>query len=307
MSAKIKITFPKKIANLMHTIRMKGNYAIHENKGVSSEALEQLKYSHFISFWFFALNNGDKDLFKPFETPITKEEELEKLKKEQENTIIKLKQKLEENEKLLKEKPKSEADVIDFKKRSLAIAEYKQIELNEKQTRKILIDEKLKKQGWKIIKFSDKLDLTILDKIAVAELPTKEGFADYALFIKGKLLGFVEAKKIKIGAQNVIEQAKRYSKDAIQQTGNWRSYKVPFLYSTNGEKIFFLDIKDERNISRELAEFHTPEALNEFFNRENIDYYGWFHKNQVDDYFNAPKQLFPFQKKAITSVEKWYN
>jgi|GEM_PF-86445 len=294
---------PEKIANLLHTIRIKGNYAVHENKGSSSDALEILKYAHFISFWFFALNNGNKELFKPFQDPISKEEELELLKKEQDKTILELKQKLAENEKLLKEKPKSEADVINFKKRSQEIAQYKQISLNEKQTRKILIDVKLKKIGWNIINYSEKLDLTSLNNTAVAELPTKEGFADYALFIKGKLIGFVEAKKIRVGAQNVIEQAKRYSKDAIQQTGNWRGYKIPFLYSTNGEKLFFLDVRDERNISRELSEFHSPEALNEFFNRENIDYHNWFKQNQIDNYFTSHKQLYPFQKLAITSTE----
>ena len=295
---------PEKIANLLHTIRMKGNYAIHENKGTSQEALELLKYAHYISFWFFALNNGDNSLFKPFITPITKEEELEQLKKEQENTILELKKKLAENEKILKERPKTAADIIDFKKRSQEISQYKQIALNEKQTRKILIDVKLKKQGWDIVDYNDTLDFTALNNIAMTELPTKEGFADYALFIKGKLIGFVEAKKIKVGAQNVIEQAKRYSKDSVQETGNWRGYKVPFLYSTNGEKIFFLDVRDEKNISREISEFHTPDALDEFCQRENIDFARWFKVNPIETHFdNCSRQPFPFQKKAISAIE----
>ncbi|HSA07608.1 MAG TPA: DEAD/DEAH box helicase family protein, partial [Candidatus Gastranaerophilales bacterium] len=270
----------------------------------SDEALEVLKYAHFVSFWFYVLNGGNKEDFKPFEIPISQLDELRKLQQEQEQAIQELKKKLEENEKHLKQKPKTEADVIDFKKRSQEIAKYKEIELNEKQTRRILIDVKLKKLGWKIIEYRDSLDLSALDNTAVAELPTKQGFADYALFIKGKLLGFIEAKKIKTGTQNVIEQAKRYSKDSMQETGRWRDYKVPFLYSTNGEKIFFLDVRNEKNISRELSDFHTPDALNEFFNRESIDFTSWFPNNNIETYFdNCSRQPYPFQKKAIKSVE----
>ena len=296
---------PEKVVNLLHTIRIKGNFAVHENKGTSEEALEVLKYAHYISFWFYVLNGGDKNNFKPFEIPVCKVNELERLKQEQEQTIIELKKKLEENEKLLKQKPKAEADIIDFKKRSQEISKFKEIDLNERQTRRILIDVRLKKLGWKIINFSEKLNLESLDKVAVAELPTKQGFADYALIVKGKLLGFIEAKKIKTGSQNVIEQAKRYSKDSVQETGRWREYKVPFLYSTNGEKVFFLDIRNEKNISRELSDFHTPDALNEFFNRENIEFTKWFKDYQVENYFeNCSQKPYPFQKRAIESVEK---
>jgi type I restriction enzyme R subunit len=47
----------------------------------------------------------------------------------------------------------------------------------------------------------------------VAEYPNREGFADYAFFVQGKLLGILEAKKVGVGAQNVLEQAKRAVKD----------------------------------------------------------------------------------------------
>ena len=54
---------------------------------------------------------------------------------------------------------------------------------------------------------------------AVEEYPTETGPADYALFVNGKLLGIIEAKKIAIGAENVLEQAKRYSKGVKQTIG----------------------------------------------------------------------------------------
>jgi type I restriction enzyme R subunit len=296
---------PEKIVNLLHTVRIKGNVAIHEHKGSSTEALELLKYTHFIAFWFYALRGGDKKLFQAFEKPVSKFEELQKLKSEQENIIKSLQQKLEENQRLLKEKQKSEAEIIDFKRKSAEISKYKEIAISEKQTRILNIDPKLKSLGWQIVDYKENLDLTSLDNIAVRELPTSSGPADYGLFVKGQLLGFIEAKKIKVGAKNVIEQAKRYSQTAINGVGNWRGYQVPFLYSSNGEKVFFLDVREDYNLSRELSTFHTPKALAEFFYREKFDSRKWLSENPIAEYYsNTIKQPYPFQKNAISSIEE---
>lgn len=43
---------------------------------------------------------------------------------------------------------------------------------------------------------------------------------------------------------------------------------MPFLYSTNGEVIWHHDIQHELNRSREIARFHTPDALVEFMSRD---------------------------------------
>ena len=60
---------------------------------------------------------------------------------------------------------------------------------------------------------------------AVEEFPTANGPADYALFVKGRLLGIIEAKKVTVNPQNVLEQAKRYAKGAAQGPGNWGGYR----------------------------------------------------------------------------------
>ena len=52
--------------------------------------------------------------------------------------------------------------------------------------------------------------------LAVAEFPTDNGPADYALCADGRLLGVVEAKKVTLGPQNVLTQAERYSRGATQ-------------------------------------------------------------------------------------------
>jgi type I restriction enzyme, R subunit len=50
--------------------------------------------------------------------------------------------------------------------------------------------------SWSIVPFSKTLDLSSLNNVAVEEYPTANGPADYALFVQGKLLGIIEAKKV---------------------------------------------------------------------------------------------------------------
>lgn len=291
-----KELIPDKIANLIDIIRIKGNYAIHENKGTIEEAKESLENIYFISYWYYMLKTDTKLEFKPFEVPTNQDK---KVIDEQQQLIEALKKQLAVHQ----DKKLSEEKVIQFKKRSSSISEDKEFTITEKQTRQKLIDLKLQKQGWNIIDFKEDLKLSMLDNIAVRELPTKGGFADYALFVKGKLLGIVEAKKISVGSKNVIEQAKRYSKDTLNGVGTWREYKVPFLYSTNGETICYLDIRNEKNIQRELMEFHNAIALDEKFNQEQVDFEGWLKKNPIEGYFTSDKKLYPYQIKAISAVE----
>ena len=116
---------------------------------------------------------------------------------------------------------------------------------SEWQTRKKRIDEKLRSlpQPWDIVPYHDGLDTASLHAVAVEEYPTESGPADYALFVNGQLMGFIEAKKVAVSPQNVLEQAKRYSRTATDGPGNWNDYRVPFLYSTNGEQVFFIDVR----------------------------------------------------------------
>ena len=150
-------------------------------------------------------------------------------------------------------------------------------------TRKERIDRRLKglSPAWKIVPWSDKLKLDTLNGVIVAEFPTSSGPADYGFFVAGKLVGFLEAKKVRTGAQNVLEQAKRYSRDCTHGIGNWNGYKAPFLYSSNGEKVFFVDVRDPLNIAREIADFHTSDAMAEMLSRP--DDKQWFKKHPVSN------------------------
>lgn len=168
----------------------------------------------------------------------------------------------------------------------------------EKITRKKRIDTQLKKLGWQIKHYEIGMNTSSFFAHAVEEYPTESGPADYALFVNGKLLGIVEAKKYGIGAQNVLEQAKRYARGVVHNIGRWGEYMVPFLFSSSGEQVFFIDVRHTQNLSRPLQDFYSPQALWEFYNRDEILSSLWLHETPVDN-----PRLRPYQKKAIEETE----
>jgi type I restriction enzyme R subunit len=140
--------------------------------------------------------------------------------------------------------------------------------LSEWATRKQLIDSMLASAGWRVVPFDEDMSLGSLKRCAIEEFPTDYGPADYALCDGGQIVGIVEAKKLTLGPQNVLSQAERYSKGLKRSPLNFSGFHVPFLYSTNGEVIWHHDVRHPMNRSRQVARFHTPEALAEWLDRD---------------------------------------
>jgi len=174
----------------------------------------------------------------------------------------------------------------------------------EWQTRRDRINKKLTSlpQPWTIIKYKDNLQIASLTHHAVEEYPTDNGPADYAFFVDGNLLGFLEAKRVSVGAQNVLEQAKRYSKGIKRGNGKWGPYGVPLLYSSNGENEYFLDIRKDQNLPRRISTFHTPDGINEIFAKGQ----NYYNINVIQSP-PAFYQIRPYQVNAITAVEQAIN
>jgi hypothetical protein len=113
----------------------------------------------------------------------------------------------------------------------------------------------------------DGLDLAGAGRYALEEYPTTSGPADYALVDGGRIAGIVEAKKVTVGAQNVLGQSQRYARGVAESGVAYGDLRVPFLYSTNGAQIWFEDVRLPDYRRRELAGFHTPGALAEALER----------------------------------------
>ncbi len=137
----------------------------------------------------------------------------------------------------------------------------------EWQTRRLRIDARLRSlsPAWEIIPWRAGLDVSRLERHIVTEIPTENGPADYGFFVRSLFLAILEAKKAAVNPQNVLEQAKRYSAGAFNGPGHWHGYRVPFLFASNGEIIWFLDVRRDKAASRILRNFHTAPALEAMF------------------------------------------
>src|SRR5436309_2911274 len=167
-------------------------------------------------------------------------------------------------------------------------------------TRKSRIDNRLKQKGWQLVRFSPALDLKALDRTVVEELPNANGPADYALFVKGQLLGIIEAKKVTVNPQNVLEQAKRYAAGVFDAVGEWNGLRVPFLYASNGTIIWHLDTRPDKLVSRLLSDFHTPDALEARFAHDITAARTYL----LDTPTEQIGRLRPYQRDCILAVEQ---
>src|SRR6266536_487442 len=171
----------------------------------------------------------------------------------------------------------------------------------EWMTRKLRIDTRLRALNppWQIIPWRAGLATSNLTCHAVTEFPTANGPADYALFVNGVLLAILEAKKVTVNPQNVLEQAKRYAAGAFQGPGNWNGCRVPFLYATNGEIIWHLDARQHKPVSRPISNFHTAPALEALFAFDQKPAHDWL----LDTPTELIIRLRDYQRRCTVATE----
>ncbi len=168
---------------------------------------------------------------------------------------------------------------------------------NEAQTRKEIIDKRLKAAGWDILnplQVTQELDIWVGLPQGVKEPQTPyQGhlFADYALISKeGNPLAVVEAKKTSVDAEIGKEQARNYA-EKIQKT---TSGPMPFVFYTNGYDVFFWDT--ERYPPRKVFGFPAIADLERMqFLRNNS-------KVLSSELINTNIAGRPYQIQAIRSV-----
>lgn len=134
---------------------------------------------------------------------------------------------------------------------------------NPEQIARDKIDAQLRAAGWAV---QDKkaIDFHEGQGQAIREYTTDTGPADYVLFIEGKPVGVIEAKKEDHGHNltTVEDQTASYATARlkwVQSTG----VPLPFLYEATGTITRFTDQRDPKPRSREIFHFHRPETLRE--------------------------------------------
>jgi type I restriction enzyme, R subunit len=109
----------------------------------------------------------------------------------------------------------------------------------------------------------------------------------------------LKQKRFLWGPQNILIQAERYSKGATTNPLNFRGYRVPFLYSTNGEVIWHHDIRHPLSRSRRVSHFHTPAALTERLQQDLAQ-----ACERVHSMPNDHPLLRPYQFEANAAIEQ---
>lgn len=194
------------------------------------------------------------------------------------------------------------------------------IEIDEPTTR-VLIDGQLRAAGWRVD--SEKLRHATgarpgpTEAVAIAEWPTSSGPVDYAMFIDGRCVGVIEAKRQIRDVPGRIGQAKRYARD-IQLASDqllpdspWvdglDQFRVPFVFVTNGRPYvkqlatksgtWFWDARIQSQ-PRALAEWFSPRDLNERLEQDVGRVAG------LADREIGVTGLRPYQQDAILAVEE---
>ncbi|MBF0407446.1 MAG: DEAD/DEAH box helicase family protein [Candidatus Riflebacteria bacterium] len=169
--------------------------------------------------------------------------------------------------------------------------------ISEAETRKGLIDKKLKNAGWDVNNLSQVLqefNISVPLPYGVQEPRTSyEGhqFSDYVLLGRdAKPLAVIEAKKTSRDAAIGREQAKQYCFNIQKQHGG----KLPFCFYTNGLEIHFWDL--DNYPPRKVINFPTRDDL------ERFQYIREHGKPLADELINTDIAGRDYQIRAIRAV-----
>ena len=164
--------------------------------------------------------------------------------------------------------------------------------LPEEKARK-KIDMLLKKAGWSIVP-RDQYSPGV-SAVAIEEGLLKGNLeADYLLFLEGKAIGVLEAKKESVSLDNVVaNQAENYTHKLLPMYQYWEN-PLPLIYLSNGKELLFKNAKIPGSTYQKLDAMHTPKemvklsGINSFFaGLPTLD----------------PKGLRDCQYEAITNLE----
>lgn len=167
--------------------------------------------------------------------------------------------------------------------------------LTPEQKARVKIDKMFDAAGWKVVNREDYSPS--ITAVAIREGLLKGNLeADYFLFINGKAVGVLEAKKEKINVDTSVvqEQAELYLK-SVPKCYQTYANPLPFAYLSNGNDVFFRDYREENSGYDCLRRIHTPKEIAKML-------------NMSDPYAGLPtlckKGLRACQYEAITELEK---
>ena len=126
---------------------------------------------------------------------------------------------------------------------------------------RVKIDQMFEDAGWKVVD-RDFYSPTITAAAIREGLLEGNREADYFLFINGKAVGVLEAKReeVNVASDIVCEQTIRYTRYVPQC---YQAYlrPLPFIYQSNGVTTLFRDCRNEDFNYEDLNRIHTPKEM----------------------------------------------
>ena len=134
---------------------------------------------------------------------------------------------------------------------------------------RVKIDKQLNNAGWDIISRNEYLpNSTVAVKEALMKGNTE---SDYLLFVDGKAIAVVEAKKEsnKLGDE-VAAQAEFYSANPQDWYALWMDGMIPLVYLANGNKIYFKNMLVPDSEYEELSAMHSPKKMLQIIGKTSV-------------------------------------
>ena len=162
---------------------------------------------------------------------------------------------------------------------------------------RVIIDRMFEEAGWKVVD-RDKYAPN-MTAVAIREgLMVGNREADYLLFLNGKAVGVLEAKRIEtdINSDIVQEQARLYTRSCPKWCQAWfPNIPLPLAYVANSRDLMFYDTRKSDSEFEYCKKIHTPKEVKKLLGLE-------------DDYVGlptlSPKGLRACQYEAITQLEQ---
>lgn len=178
--------------------------------------------------------------------------------------------------------------------------------MSEAQVRAEL-DRMLAAAGWLVQNDNDK-NLFAGRGVAVREVTTAVGRADYLLYVDQRLVGVLEAKREGADLEAAMQQAARYATGLTrsqQLSAVWAS--LPFRYVADGNTVRFCNDLDPSPRTRDVFAVHQPETIARWVEEAQANPQAptlRARMRRLPDTFLDPKPLRPAQVNAITGLEQ---
>jgi type I restriction enzyme R subunit len=168
---------------------------------------------------------------------------------------------------------------------------------NPEQIARDQIDKQLLACGW-VVQSKSNMNLFANLGVAVREYQTDVGPADYVLFVDGKPVGLIEAKREEEGHKLSIheDQAEEYATAKLKYLNN---EKLPFVYLSTGKVTSLTDFRDPKPRARNVFSFHRPKTIQDWLKTPKS------LRASINDLKELPiERLRDCQINAITNLEK---